>query len=71
MVVKIDYSKCCLKDGKCAGCFCGGVCKGCAEVCPTGALRRGNLIEVDKEKCIDCWMCVDACKYGAVSLGGN
>lgn len=39
----------------------------CVKVCPTGALRadagHGNVRMVDKEKCIGCGACRDACPY--------
>jgi protein NrfC len=39
----------------------------CVRVCPTGALkadaRYGNVRMVDKEKCIGCGLCYDACPY--------
>lgn len=69
MTVKIDYNKCCWKGGKCSSCSCGGKCEGCVEVCPVGALKREDIVKIDKEKCIDCGMCVKACKHGAMSLG--
>jgi Fe-S-cluster-containing hydrogenase component 2 len=68
MGIKIDYKKCCWKDGKCSSCKCGGKCKGCVEVCPVGALTRGKLVEINSEKCISCSACVSACKHGAISL---
>lgn len=68
MVIKIDRSKCCFQDGKCNACSCKGACKGCVEVCPVGALKREKIISVDKEKCIDCGICIDSCKHGALSL---
>jgi len=68
MVVKIDYSKCCWKDGKCSSCACGGACKGCVEACPVGALKRKKLVVVDAKKCISCGACVSACKHNAISL---
>ena len=68
MPIKIDYKKCCWKDGKCTSCGCEGACEGCVEVCPTKALKRGKKVEYDKSKCIDCGVCVDACKHHAISL---
>ena len=68
MVIKIDYKKCCWKDGKCATCSCGGACIGCVEACPVGALERKSKVIVYAEKCLDCGACVDACKYHAISL---
>ena len=39
----------------------------CVKICPTGALkadpRYGNLRMVDKEECIGCGACFDACPY--------
>jgi len=39
----------------------------CVETCPTGALtadtKHGNVRMVDKEKCIGCGACFDACPY--------
>ncbi len=39
----------------------------CVKVCPTGALKAeaeyGNVRMVDKEKCIDCGACSDACPH--------
>ncbi len=68
MPIKIDYEKCCWKDGECTACSCEGACKGCVEACSTGALKRGKLIEFDKEKCIDCGACVSACEHDAISM---
>jgi len=68
MPIKIDYEKCCWKDGKCTSCSCGGKCKGCVEACPVEALKRGKKIELDKEKCIECGACVNACEHDAISL---
>jgi len=39
----------------------------CAQVCPVGALRRSNgVVQLDKENCISCYKCVDACPFGAI-----
>jgi len=68
MAIKIDYDKCCWKDGKCTACSCKGACDGCVEVCPTNALTREDIVKIDKDKCIDCGVCIDACKHDAISL---
>ncbi len=68
MAVKIDYNKCCWKDGKCASCSCGGACVGCVEACPVKAITRKKLVEIDKSKCLGCGVCISACKHGALSF---
>jgi len=68
MAVKIDYKKCCWKDGKCTSCSCGRACDGCVEACQVGALKREKTIKIDNTKCISCGACVNACKHGAISL---
>ncbi|MGE0792918.1 MAG: 4Fe-4S binding protein [Candidatus Woesearchaeota archaeon] len=68
MVLKINYAKCCFKDGKCSKCSCGGACNGCVEICPVGALERKDKLVFDETKCIDCGACVEACKHGALKL---
>lgn len=68
MPIVIDYEKCCWKDGECKSCACQGECVGCVEVCPVDALERKMLLEYYPEICIDCGLCVDACKYDAITL---
>lgn len=68
MPIKIDYQKCCWKDGKCSSCECGEACVGCVEACPVDALQRKMLLEYDPLNCTDCGLCIDACKYNAISL---
>ncbi|MBW3014952.1 4Fe-4S binding protein [Candidatus Woesearchaeota archaeon] len=68
MGIKIDYSKCCWKDGKCTSCSCGGACVGCVEACSVDAITREDIVKVDQDKCISCGACVEACKHNAISL---
>ncbi|MBT4175096.1 4Fe-4S binding protein [archaeon] len=67
-MIKIDYEKCCWKEGKCTQCSCKGTCEGCVEVCPTEALERKQIIEFHEDKCTGCGACVEACKHGAITL---
>ena len=68
MPIKIDYEKCCWKDGKCTSCKCGGACKGCVDACPVEALKREDLVKFDASKCIDCGACANACEHDAISM---
>ena len=68
-MIKIDYDKCCWKDGKCVSACCGessDKCEGCVEACPTGALERKDIIVFYADKCVDCGVCIEACKYDAI-----
>ena len=43
----------------------------CVEICPTGALRRGDKdspVVLDHERCIGCKWCVQACPFGVITL---
>ncbi|MFA6170890.1 MAG: 4Fe-4S binding protein [Patescibacteria group bacterium] len=70
MPIKIDYSKCCWKDGKCtSSCSCGGgACAGCVEVCPVNAVKREDVVKIDAAICINCGACVASCKHEALSM---
>ena len=68
MAIKINYEKCCWKDGKCVSCCCGGACEGCVEACPVGALKREDIVKIDTEKCINCGACIPACKHKAITM---
>lgn len=69
-MIVIDYDKCCWKDGRCVSACCGNgkVCEGCVEACPAGALKREKLVVFESDKCIECGLCVDACKHKAIKL---
>jgi ferredoxin len=70
MPLKIDYKKCCWKDGKCSSCGCGKekACVGCVEACPVDALSRKKKLEINRDLCIECGACIAACKHDALTL---
>ena len=71
-MIRIDYDKCCWKDGKCVSGCCGEnsqKCEGCVEACPTGALERKDIVVFYADKCVDCGACITACKYNAIKEG--
>jgi Fe-S-cluster-containing hydrogenase component 2 len=68
MSIQIDYEKCCWKNGSCQNCSCGSGCVGCVEVCPVQAISRGDKVEIDESMCLNCGVCVSACKHGALKL---
>jgi Ni,Fe-hydrogenase III small subunit/formate hydrogenlyase subunit 6/NADH:ubiquinone oxidoreductase subunit I len=49
------------------GAQCKKGCKACVEACPTGALSKKDVIEVDLGKCLFCADCERACPQGAIS----
>ncbi len=39
----------------------------CVKVCPTGALHvEDGIVKLDRDRCIACWSCVNACPYNAI-----
>ena len=42
----------------------------CVDLCPTGALKKGELKQVtlDKSRCIGCRVCSEVCPYGAARM---
>jgi anaerobic dimethyl sulfoxide reductase subunit B len=46
----------------------------CAEVCPTGAIRKrpeDGIVVVDKDKCTGCQACASACPYEIPQFGAD
>ena len=66
-MIKIDYDKCCWKEGQCTSCK-GGCENSCVDVCPVNAITRKDKVVIDKDKCIDCGVCVNSCEHGALTL---
>ena len=68
MPAYIDDTKCCLKAGKCTCGGCNDGCRCCVEACPVEALKKGDSITVDSDKCINCGVCVEVCPNKAISI---
>jgi len=49
-------------DDKCTG------CTKCAKVCPTDAIPYTpyEIHHIDTEKCVQCGLCIDECRFGAI-----
>ncbi len=45
-------------------------CGLCADLCPTGAIDKGNIKKSDKTKCISCMRCVAKCPHNARTVNG-
>ncbi len=44
----------------------------CVHACMAGAMRvdpETNLVQVKREKCVGCWMCVMVCPFGVITEG--
>ncbi|MDL2311224.1 4Fe-4S binding protein, partial [Peptostreptococcaceae bacterium OttesenSCG-928-C18] len=40
-------------------------CGDCKRICPVEAIKEGNFIETNKEKCISCTACIYTCPVGS------
>lgn len=40
----------------------------CVQACPTGALKQGDPVTLDKSLCNGCGKCIEACKFEAIFL---
>lgn len=64
----IDPDKCCLMAENCSCGTCSDDCRCCIEACPVEAIRKGDVIDVNPERCIECGLCIDVCPKKAISI---
>jgi Fe-S-cluster-containing hydrogenase component 2 len=44
----------------------------CADACPVAALKRiDGVVQLDRDTCISCMKCVEACPFGAIYAHGD
>ena len=68
MPIQVDENKCCWAANKCEGKSCAGEQVSCASVCPVDVFERVDTLKTDKEKCIDCGVCITVCPTEALIL---
>ena len=68
MSIKVDYNKCCWKDGKCTSCDCGDNCGRCVEVCPVNVITRKDKVVIDSDECLECGACAAVCPHQAIII---
>lgn len=41
-------------------------CGSCADTCPNGAIKEGDVYAISADECVDCGACAEACPTGAI-----
>jgi ferredoxin len=41
-------------------------CGACADECPVGAIKEGEIYTIDPDECTECGACKDACPVEAI-----